>query len=167
MEKIELKDFLERSSSTNQKIKLIEYQYNGHSFVICEHVKAWELLQKNKFLHRIVCSWDTYEIGNPYKEGQLNVYVYLEGVTNEKELTLFCIKKYLEPIGKGIITLDREEVQCTAYSQPNFGYGYIWFVYTQKGSKKEELKHYRGDDYKALELVNQLNSIASWGNSNV
>lgn len=161
MKKMRLKDLLIRFNSVNQEIRVIEEQPNGHSQIICEHATVGELLKMESLARRIVSSWDTFTVGNPYtRDNQLNIYVYPEGIKNQNALWVFYMKKYLKLLAKGTITLEGEDVQCAAYDQPNIGYGNIWFVYTKPGSKKEKIFHYRGDDEKALALVEQLKKSA-------
>lgn len=156
MAKLRLKDFLKRCSTVNQGFKVYEEQYNGHSFVLCEKVNVSELMKMKSLLNRIVSGWDTFELLRPYGNLQLQVSVFPEGVSNHKELTLFCIKKHLKLMAKGNAVLDDEEVQCAAYMQKNIGVGYIWFVYMKKESKKEKYFHCLADDPRALLLVKVL-----------
>lgn len=161
MAKLRLKDFLKRCSTVNQGFKVYEEQYNGHSFVLCEHVNVGELMKMESLLNRIVSGWDTFELLRPYGNLQLQVSVFPEGVSNHKELTLFCIKKQLKLMSKGYVVLDNEEVQCAAYMQKNIGVGYIWFVYSKKGGKKEKYFHCLADDPSALLLVKELEGSES------
>lgn len=156
MAKLRLKDFLKRCSTVNQGFKVYEEQYNGHSFVLYEHVNVGELMKMENLLNRFVSGWDTFELLRPYGNLQLQVSVFPEGVSNHKELTLFCIKKHLKLMAKGCVVLDDEEVQCAAYLQKNIGVGYIWFVYMKPGGKKEKYFHCLADDPSALLLVKVL-----------
>ena len=140
----------------NREFVIIEEQPCGHSKIICEHMGVGRLLLAKSLMHRVVSSWDAYEICNMCGDNQLRVYVYPEGVSNEKELMVFYIKKYLELLAKGTITLSGKKVQCSAYKQTNVGYGNIWFIYNKPGSKKERTMHYRADDSEGLELIERL-----------
>lgn len=158
MAKIQLQDFLKRyNTPVAIGFRVIEEQPNGHSWVICDHAKLWDILNGMEYLHhRIVSGWNCNNVSNPCGNGYFEVCVYPEGVTNEKELMLFYIKKYLKKIAEGTVNVDGQKVHCSAYFQGNIGLGNIWFIYCKKGNKKERAVPYCSNDTKALDLMNQL-----------